>query len=185
MVSLGSIETDGGFYLRRAPFVQHNLTHYLTAALLPNLCAHVATDLCKPFHLNDIDDGLNEMVTALSPTFTSRFGEIVWAQGKAFQCIMVYPTLTPHSAHRFVGSHAHIMSPHSTFTRRWRRLWLVAGLHLRPSIDSGRCPAAGQEECREEASCLLLRVSRSSVRCHGRLQALPVGGGTDGGIQPR
>mmetsp|Transcript_26998 Transcript_26998/g.77871 ORF Transcript_26998/g.77871 Transcript_26998/m.77871 type:complete len:468 (-) Transcript_26998:1237-2640(-) len=38
-------------------------------------------DLCKPFHLNDIDDGLSEMVTALSPTFTSRFGEIVWAQG--------------------------------------------------------------------------------------------------------
>lgn len=41
----------------------------------------VRADLCKPFHLNDIDDGLNEMVTALSPTFTSRFGEIVWAQG--------------------------------------------------------------------------------------------------------
>jgi len=38
-------------------------------------------DLCKPFHLNDIDDGLNEMVTALAPKFTSRFGEIVWAQG--------------------------------------------------------------------------------------------------------
>mmetsp|Transcript_38276 Transcript_38276/g.84038 ORF Transcript_38276/g.84038 Transcript_38276/m.84038 type:complete len:473 (-) Transcript_38276:63-1481(-) len=38
-------------------------------------------DLCKPFHINEVDDDLNEMVSALPPAFTSRFGEIVWAQG--------------------------------------------------------------------------------------------------------
>ena len=97
-------------FTKPQPF--HSLLLCLFPTLYVHARTHARTDLCKPFHLNDIDDGLSEMVTALSPTFTSRFGEIVWAQGKIFQCTVVYPTPTPHSAHRLVGSHAHVSPLH-------------------------------------------------------------------------
>uniref|UniRef100_A0A7S4JZN6 PHD-type domain-containing protein n=1 Tax=Odontella aurita TaxID=265563 RepID=A0A7S4JZN6_9STRA len=39
-------------------------------------------DNCKPFHSHaQADDGLNDSVGVLSPAFTSRFGEIIWAAG--------------------------------------------------------------------------------------------------------
>ena len=151
--------------------------------MFPNLCAHVT-----------------QIFASLSTSTISMTVSMRWLQpshrrsplasGRLFGPKVRYFNapwsirLRLHIPH--IASSAHtLMSPHSTFTRRWRRLWLVAGLHLRPSTDSGRCPAAGQEEFREEASCLFLRVPRSSVCCHGRFQALPVGGGTDGGIQSR
>jgi len=38
-------------------------------------------DKCLPRHSTYIQDGLEDMVAALPPMFTSRFGEIVWAWG--------------------------------------------------------------------------------------------------------
>lgn len=38
-------------------------------------------DKCKPLHDHNSKDGLDAMVAALSPSFTSRYGEIVWAGG--------------------------------------------------------------------------------------------------------
>eukprot|EP00978_Attheya_sp_CCMP212_P008557 scaffold20070_cov58-Attheya_sp.AAC.5 len=38
-------------------------------------------DKCKLLHQPENDDGLEDLVSALSPEFTSRFGEIVWAAG--------------------------------------------------------------------------------------------------------
>jgi hypothetical protein len=39
------------------------------------------TDKCKRIHDPGDDDGLDSLVSALSPAYTSRFGEIVWAAG--------------------------------------------------------------------------------------------------------
>lgn len=39
------------------------------------------TDKCKRMHDPGDDDGLDSLVSALSPSYTSRFGEIVWAAG--------------------------------------------------------------------------------------------------------
>ena len=36
-------------------------------------------DKCKRIHDPGDDDGLDSLVSALSPSYTSRFGEIVWA----------------------------------------------------------------------------------------------------------
>ncbi|KAL9186590.1 hypothetical protein ACHAXT_005828 [Thalassiosira profunda] len=38
-------------------------------------------DKCKRIHAARDDDGLDSLVSALSPAYTSRFGEIVWAAG--------------------------------------------------------------------------------------------------------
>lgn len=38
-------------------------------------------DKCKRLHATRDDDGLDSLVSALPPTYTSRFGEIVWAAG--------------------------------------------------------------------------------------------------------
>ena len=39
------------------------------------------TDNCKRLHATRDDDGLDSLVSALPPSYTSRFGEIVWAAG--------------------------------------------------------------------------------------------------------
>ena len=160
-----------------------SLDSLLTAALLPNLCVHVAQIFAS---LSTSTISMTVSMRWLQPSHRRS----LLASGRLFGPKVRYFNapwsirLRLHIPHIALSAHT-LMSPRSTSTRRWRRLWLVAGLHLRPSIDSGRCPAAGQKERWEEASCLFLRVSRSSVRCHGRFQALPVGGGTDGGIQSR
>jgi hypothetical protein len=39
------------------------------------------SDKCKQLHSIKDDDGLDSLVCALPPSYTSRFGEIVWAAG--------------------------------------------------------------------------------------------------------
>ena len=38
-------------------------------------------DKCKLIHVAKDDDGLDYLVSVLPPSYTSRFGEIVWAAG--------------------------------------------------------------------------------------------------------
>jgi hypothetical protein len=48
-----------------------------------NIVSFVTTlkDHCKQLHSIKDDDGLDSLVNALPPSYTSRFGEIVWAAG--------------------------------------------------------------------------------------------------------
>lgn len=55
------------------------------------------------------DDGLDRLVNALSPTFTSRFGEIIWAQGGVgfgwWPAFIYDPRLTVGSARQLARKH--------------------------------------------------------------------------------
>ena len=45
------------------------------------MISQLLLDKCKRIHDPGDDDGLDSLVSALSPSYTSRFGEIVWAAG--------------------------------------------------------------------------------------------------------
>ena len=55
------------------------MTHFYSATLCCSFCTN--TDSCKKLHSIKDDDGLDSLVSALPPSYTSRFGEIVWAAG--------------------------------------------------------------------------------------------------------
>jgi len=57
------------------------LTIFLTWLTFLSSRIHDIIDTCKHLHSTKDDDGLDSLVSALPPQYTSRFGEIVWAAG--------------------------------------------------------------------------------------------------------
>ena len=56
-------------------------SQFFSALMIGVRWVFATKDKCKLIHVAKDDDGLDYLVSVLPPSYTSRFGEIVWAAG--------------------------------------------------------------------------------------------------------